>query len=121
MFPKSTGREILEHQIEELLLNAHFECEAGIDLVEEYFSISSSLDPVTEYARTLLEEQSDPHTQEAILRNFSECIVVKNQQVRRSPMGLAKRALAKVGFSLGKNREIARAEQLVEQIRKMRR
>ncbi|MBS0628991.1 MAG: hypothetical protein JSS30_02060 [Verrucomicrobia bacterium] len=102
-----------EHQIEELLLNAHFECESGIDLIDEYFAVESSLDLITQYAEKLLSEISDSQTRAAILRNLSDCIIVKSQYEKKSLIGKIKKSLAKVGIDFGKNREIRRAEALI--------
>ena len=70
------NNEIKKHQIEELLLNAHLESEGGIDLIEEYFTKSSSLDSITKHAHFLLEEGDSVDVREAVLKNLSECIVV---------------------------------------------
>ncbi len=110
--------EIHAHQIEELLLNAHLESEGGIDLIEEYFNIHSSLDRITEYAGELLLQQPDSETQVAVVKNLAECIVVKTQKDQRSIFGIARRFLERRGVPLGKKREIRRAEQLVEGFRK---
>lgn len=108
------SKEIRAHQIEELLLNAHLESEGGIDLIEEYFSMNSSLDSITTYAQELLKKESDPRMRRAIIRNLSECIVVKSQFDRRSIFGVAKRVLQKFGMSIGKHPEILRAETLIK-------
>jgi hypothetical protein len=102
-----------EHQIEELLLNAHFECESGIDLIDEYFAVESSLDLVTQYAQKLLTEVNDLETREAILRNLTDCIIVKSQYEKKSLVGKFKNILSKIGIDLGKNGEIRRAEALI--------
>lgn len=102
-----------EHQIEELLLNAHFECESGIDLIDEYFAVESSLDLVTQYAQKLLAEANDSETRQAILRNLTDCIIVKSQHEKKSLFGRIKIVLSKLGIQLGKNREIRRAESLL--------
>lgn len=109
-----------EHQIEELLLNAHFECESGIDLIDEYFSRDPSLDHITQYAQKLLQEIGDAETREAILRNLTDCIIVKSQQEKKSLPGKAKSLLSKIGINLGKNREIERAEAFLHAMNQMR-
>lgn len=112
------SKEIRAHQIEELLLNAHLEQEGGIDLIDEYFRTYRSLDHITAYAKDLLSQNLDKQTHAAVIKNLSECIVVKNQQDNRSFRALASKWLKKVGFSLGKNPEIVRAEQLIQKIAK---
>lgn len=102
-----------EHQIEELLLNAHFECESGIDLIDEYFAVESSLDLITQYAQKLLNEINDSETRAAIIRNLNDCIIVKSQYENKSLVGRVRNILAKVGINLGKNREIRRAETFI--------
>lgn len=102
-----------EHQIEELLLNAHFECESGIDLIDEYFAVESSLDLVTQYAHKLLTEINDLETRDAIIRNLTDCIIVKSQYEKKSLTGKFKKILSKIGIDLGKNGEIRRAEDLI--------
>lgn len=104
-----------EHQIEELLLNAHFECESGIDLIDEYFAVESSLDLVTQYAQKLLTEINDIETRDAIIRNLNDCIIVKSQYEKKSLTGKIKKVLTRIGFKLGKNGEISRAEALIQQ------
>ncbi|NGX39754.1 MAG: hypothetical protein KR126chlam1_01087 [Chlamydiae bacterium] len=106
-----------DHQIEELLLTAHILSEAGEDLIDEYFLTQSSLDQITNRARELLQEHNDPKMQQVICRNLSECIVVKNEQANGSLFGLAKKAFAKLGFNQKKNREIQRAEELIESLK----
>ena len=113
MLNRDNLRLFREHQIEELLLNAHFECESGIDLIDEYFAVESSLDLVTQYAQKLLTETADSQTREAILRNLTDCIIVKSQYEKKSLMGRIKKSLSKVGINLGKNGEIRRAEALI--------
>ena len=108
------NNEIRRHQIEELLLNAHLESEGGIDLIEEYFATSRSLDRVTEYAHMLLQSGPDADTKKAVLKNLSECIVVKNQRDHYSVMGRIRRTLKKMGIPQGKSSEIIRAERLLE-------
>ncbi len=102
-----------EHQIEELLLNAHFECESGIDLIDEYFAVESSLDLITQYAQKLLNEINDSETRQAIIRNLNDCIIVKSQYEKKSLAGKVKNIVAKIGINLGKNREIRRAEAFI--------
>lgn len=114
MLNREKLRLFREHQIEELLLNAHFECESGIDLIDEYFAVESSLDLITQYAHKMLEQNNDPQMREAIIRNLSDCIIVKSQYEKKSVSGIAKRFLSKVGIDLGKNGEIRRAEALVQ-------
>src|SRR5437773_2716875 len=104
-----------EHQIEELLLNAHFECESGIDLIEEYFAVESSLDLITQFTHKLLNENNDSQMREAVLKNLSDCIIVKAQIEKKTLPGKAKRLLSKIGINLGKNREIARAERFIRE------
>ncbi|MDN3506250.1 MAG: hypothetical protein P0S96_03375 [Simkaniaceae bacterium] len=103
---------LLAHLIEELLLSAHVEREAGIDLIDEYFSSQSSLDPITRYASKLLQEIDDPSLQESILKNLSECIVVKMQYEKKSLTGFVRKIFTKIGLDL-QNGEVKRAEQLV--------
>jgi len=107
------SEEIYAHQIEELLLNAHLESEGGIDLIEEYFDLYSSLDRITEYAEELLRQESNKEAQAAVIKNLAECIVVKNQRDQRSLVGIFRRYLKRWGFSDGKRGEIRRAEKLV--------
>lgn len=104
---------ILAHLIEELLLSAHIEREAGIDLIDEYFSSQSSLDPITRYASKLLQEVEDPLLRETILKNLSECIVVKMQYEKKSLTGFVRKIFTKIGLNL-QNNEVLRAEQLVK-------
>jgi len=115
MLNRDNLRLFREHQIEELLLNAHFECESGIDLIDEYFAVESSLDLVTQYAQKLLAETADSQTRDAILRNLTDCIIVKSQYEKKSVVGKIKRTLSKLGINLGKNGEIRRAEALIHQ------
>lgn len=107
------SQPLRDHQIEELLLNAHEMRESGIDLIEEYFATESSLDLITKRAHALLQEHTDPAVQESILKNLSECIVVKAQKDRRSIGGMARKALSKIGISFAKSNEIIRAEKLI--------
>jgi|GEM_PF-2651385 len=103
---------ILTHLIEELLLNAHIERETGIDLIDEYFASQSSLDPITRYASALLQEYDDPIIRQTILKNLSECIVVKMQYEKKSLTGFVRKIFAKIGLDL-QNGEVVRAERLV--------
>lgn len=107
-----------QHQIDELLLKAHLEREAGLDLIEEYFINQSSLDLITKRAREMLAEHNDPKVIEAIGKNLSECIVVKSQINRESLLGLVRKFVEKMGINLGKSREIVRAEKVIEEISK---
>ena len=113
MQPSGRSHPLIEHQIEQLLLRAHIEREAGIDLIEEYFASESSLDLITRRANHLIEQHADPDLHETILKNLSECIVVKMQKDKRSLTGLFRKILLKLGISLGKNSEISRAEKLI--------
>lgn len=106
------------YQIEELLLNAQIEQEIGLDLIEEYFQGSSSLDEVTNRAKEMLNEHTDPKIIETIGKNLSECIVVRSQQEQRSLLGLARRVLAQSGIISSKSGEILRAEELFQMITK---
>lgn len=115
MLNRDNLRLFRQHQIEELLLNAHFECESGIDLIDEYFAVESSLDLVTQFAQKLLAETADSQTREAILRNLTDCIIVKSQYEKKSFVGKIRRGLSKLGINLGKNGEIRRAEALIHQ------
>lgn len=108
-------QSIRDHQIEQLLLNAHKEREAGVDLIEEYFMVCSSLDQITRCARNLLNQNKDSYVQSVILKNLSECIVVKMQKENKTFFGLFRRFIAKFGLGY-KNREIERAEKLIQQI-----
>jgi len=103
-----------EHQIEELLLQEAKGREVGQDLIEEYFSTQASLDPITKKAKELI--QRNPEKQQIICKNLSECIVVKNQIEKTTPMGFTKKILSRVGIHLGKNREILQAENLIKKI-----
>lgn len=107
------NQPIRTHQIEQLLLNAHVEREAGVDLIEEYFAGQSSLDEITRYASELLQHTGDSKIQEAILKNLSECIVVKMQYGKKTPLGFFRKFLAKFGCGY-KNNEIKRAERLLK-------
>lgn len=111
------NNEIRRHQIEELLLNAHLESEGGIDLIEEYFATSSSLDRVTEHAHMILQESPDPEIHKAVLKNLAECIVVKNQRDQDSLWGVFRQGLSKLGVPHGKSNEIVRAESLLRSYR----
>lgn len=103
-----------EVQIEEILMNAH---QTDIDLIEEYFAKEDSLDLITDHAHEILKLNSSPEVHEVIKRNLSECIVVKAQIEQRSLKGFMKKTFKKLGFHFGKNREIARAEILIDQIK----
>lgn len=105
---------IRDHQIFELLLYAHIEREVGTDLIEEYFLSESSLDHITRCAQLLLEESQDLEEQEAILKNLSECIVVKVQKNKESLKGFVRKILAKIGLELP-SPDIRRAEVLIRQ------
>jgi len=118
MFTRDRSKFIREHQIEELLLNAQIEQEIGLDLIEEYFKGPASLDEITKHAKTLIEKQTDPQVIEMIGKNFSECIVVKNQQEQKSLLGIARRLLASSGIVSMKSKELQRAEELFQQITK---
>lgn len=109
------GQPLRDHQIEQILLNAHIEREAGVDLIEEYFIGSSSLDEITQYAQILLEQMNDPKMQQTIVKNLSECIVVKMQKERRSVAGFFRKLFAKIGLG-AKSGEIARAEKLIQKV-----
>lgn len=111
------SQPLRDHQIEELLLNAHQMREEGIDLIDEYFSTESSLDLITKRAHRLLQEHTNPTVQEAILKNLSECIVVKTQKDQRSLAGVARKALNKIGIQLAKSSEVIRAENLISSSR----
>lgn len=104
---------IRDHQIEQILLSAHTEREAGVDLIEEYFLGSTSLDEITRYAQVLLNQSDDPRVQEVIVKNLSECIVVKMQTENRTMMGFFRKVLSKFGWD-AKNSEIERAERLIQ-------
>lgn len=106
---------IRDHQIEQILLSAHTEREAGVDLIEEYFMGSTSLDEITKYAQILLSQNTDPKIQEVIVKNLSECIVVKMQTENRSFMGFFRKIFAKLGWDF-KNGEIERAEKLIRKV-----
>ena len=117
MNPNEKSHPLIEHQIEQLLLRAHLEREMGIDLIEEYFASESSLDLITNRAHQLLQQHHDPEMYETIIKNLSECIVVKTQRDKRSLGGLFRKALAKLGISLGKSGEIVRAERLIYKLK----
>jgi hypothetical protein len=95
------------------LLNAHLEREAGIDLIDEYFAEQSALDPITRHASLLLEQIEDPSQRQAIVKNLSECIVVKMQYEKRSLTGFVRRVFTKIGLSFAHG-EVQRAEALVK-------
>lgn len=104
-----------DHQIEEILLGAHL---SDIDLIEEYFSRESSLDPITKKAHQMLLLHSDEISLNAIKRNLSECIIVKSQMKEHSINSLIKKAFKKMGLDFGKDKEITRAEVVLEKIKK---
>jgi len=62
----------------------------------------------------LLGEVNDIQTRKAILRNLTDCIIVKSQHEKRSLAGRVKGVLSKLGIDLGKNREIQRAETFIQ-------
>ncbi|NGX37818.1 MAG: hypothetical protein K1000chlam2_00981 [Chlamydiae bacterium] len=111
------NQPVRDHQIEEMLLKANQMREVGTDLIDEYFARESSLDLITKRAHQLLQQHRDPHIQETILKNLSECIVVKTQKDRRSFGGLTRKALSKIGIPMAKSNEVIRAEKLISSSR----
>jgi hypothetical protein len=102
-----------QHRIEQLLLEAHLERQTGIDLIEDYFAVESSLDPITRYAAKLLNERDDPTDREVIVKNLAECIVVKMQRDQRGVRGKMRRFLSRF-VDIGKSPEVVRAEVLIK-------
>ena len=41
------NEQLRQHRIEQLLLEAHLEREAVVDLIEEYYVVENSLDQIT--------------------------------------------------------------------------
>ena len=109
------NQSIRVYQIENLLLTAHLERERGVDLIEECFSEGASLDEVTKTADTLLKQKTDNRVQKAILKNLSECIVVKIQRDRESLFGSFKQCIEKLGFHFKKCSQVQRAERLIQE------
>ncbi len=108
------GHPIRDHLIEEILLNAHIHREKGVDLIEEYFLAESSLDHVTACAQKLLSANPDPNLEKVILKNLSECIVVKAQRDSYTLTGIARKFFVRMGLPMGRSSEILRAEQLIK-------
>jgi len=113
-------KPIRDHQIEQILLNAHVEREAGVDLIDEYFLSQTSLDPLIKRANELIKEEGDLDLIESIKKNLSECIVVKTQYEKNSWVGRAKKVLSKWGVSLGRSQDVLRAERFIHSIKKKR-
>ena len=108
------GHPIRDHLIEEILLNAHTHRELGVDLIEEYFLAESSLDYITAGAQKMLQSNTDAELEIVILKNLSECIVVKAQKDRYTLTGVARSFFMKIGFPMRRSNEILRAEQLLK-------
>ena len=107
---------MLDHLIEEILHKAHVYREMGSDLIEEYFFLESSLDYITQAAQAILEKNEDPDLEKVILKNLSECIVVKAKKEQYTLVGLTKKALVKLGFPVRKHQEIERAERVLHNL-----
>jgi hypothetical protein len=104
-----------QQQIEHMLLCAHIEREKGIDLIEDYFMTQSSLDEITKCAQKLIRKHTDKTLQQTIVRNLSECIVVKMQKKQNLFSRVVRNGLAKLGFSM-KRKDVKRAEQLIQKV-----